>query len=82
VLVRSGDLVSDSPATSLLLDARYWRVGRLCEICRNVQRSRKTDRRAAKLDFINEQREDRDVEEILGLEPRLSASFDIDGAVP
>ena len=55
------------PATSLLLDARHQRLGQLCEICCNVQRPRETERRTAKLEFLNKQREDRDLQEIFEL---------------
>jgi hypothetical protein len=55
------------PATSLLLGARHQRLGQLCEICCNVQRPRETERRPAKLEFLNKQREDRDLQEILDL---------------
>jgi hypothetical protein len=55
------------PATSLLLDARHQRLAQLCEICGNVQRPRETDRRPAKLELLNKQREDRDVQDIFEL---------------
>jgi hypothetical protein len=61
----NADLVIHHPATSLLLDARHQRLGQLCEICCNVQRPRETERRTAKLEFLNKQREDRDLQEIL-----------------
>ena len=63
----NADLVTHHPATSLLLDARHQRLGRLCEICCNVQRPRETERRTAKLEFLNKQREDRDLQEIFDL---------------
>jgi hypothetical protein len=67
LLAIDADLVTHHPATSLLLDARHQRLGQLCEICCNVQRPRETERRTAKLEFLNKQREDRDLQEILEL---------------
>ena len=66
-MAQNADLVTHHPATFLLLDARHQRLGRLCEICCNVQRPRETERRTAKLEFLNKQREDRDLQEILDL---------------
>jgi hypothetical protein len=65
LLLSNADLVTHPPATSLLLHWRYQRLGQRCEICCNVQRPRATDRRWAKLEFLNKQREDRDIQEIL-----------------
>jgi len=59
--------VSHPPATSLLVDTRHQRLGQLYEICCNVQRPRETDRRTAKLELLNKQREDRDSQEIFEL---------------
>jgi hypothetical protein len=58
---RSGD---PSPTTSRLLHARHQKLGQLSGICRTVQRLRETDRRTAKLEFRNRQREDRHIQEI------------------
>jgi hypothetical protein len=66
-LMTSQFAVTHPPATSLLLDVGHQRLGQLCEICCNVQRFRETDRRTAKLEFLNKPREDRDVQELLDL---------------
>jgi hypothetical protein len=53
------DLLIDPPATSCCSMRGIGRLAQQCEICWNVQRPRKTDRRAATLDFLNKQRDAR-----------------------